>query len=64
MEKFLVGDKVNIYRCGRKIGTSHVIEITSGGNVRVENIKGLFRPDGTQREKTIYEVGRISICKS
>ena len=59
-----VGDTVNIYRDGRKIRTSYVTEITHGGNIRVENIEGLFRPDGTQRERTINWVGMLSICKS
>lgn len=65
MESFMVGDNVHVKNfMGKTIHKTKVIEITPGGNIRVEGRKCLFRPDGNERRKHMFQTDVLFIVKA
>lgn len=64
MKDFKIGDKVEVKNfMGKTIQKTRVMEITSGGNIRVEWKRCLFRPDGSERRKEMFLTDKIYIVK-
>lgn len=65
MESFKVGDEVDVKNfMGKTIHKTKVSEITPGGNIRVEWKKCIFRPDGIERRKHIFQTDELYIVKA
>ncbi len=61
---FQVGEKIKVTNFfGKVICESEVAEITNGGNIRIKAYKELFRPDGSERRKVLFDTDRIYINK-
>ena len=64
MKDFKVGDNVEVKNfMGKTIKKTVVIEITPGGNIRVEWKRCILRPDGTERRKEIFLTDKLYIVK-
>lgn len=64
MKDFKVGDNVEVKNfMGKTIKETVVIEITPGGNIRVEWKRRIFRPDGTERRKEMFLTDKLYIVK-